>query len=111
MVSLSVQANALYRPVIGEYEQIFALLARGKTKGIRERLAKVEGYRESVLRRTVDISDYLNWYEATQMNAQSDAFKGYLKIANELEIPMKRSDPITQFLDEVEEERRASSNF
>ncbi len=111
MVTLSTQANALYRPVIGEYEQIFALLARGKTKGIRERLTKVERYRESVLRRTVDIADYLNWYEATQMDSKSNAFEGYLKIANELETPMKRSEPITKYLDEVEEQLSGNSSF
>ncbi|MHA3770924.1 hypothetical protein ACXR0O_05230 [Verrucomicrobiota bacterium sgz303538] len=104
MVTLSTQANALYRPVIAEYEQIFALLARGKTRGIRERITKVERYRESVLRRTADIADYLNWFEATKMESRSDAFDGYLKVANELEAPVKRNDPISQYLDEVAQE-------
>jgi len=111
LVTLSAQANALYRPIIAEYEQLFALLARGKTRGIRERLTKVEQYRESVLRRTVDIADYLNWFEATQMSAKSNAFEGYLKIANELEAPLKRTDPITQYLDEIEEQLKGSSDF
>lgn len=111
MVTLSAQANALYRPIIAEYEQIFALLARGKTRGVRDRIAKVEQYRESVLRRTVDIADYLNWFEATQMSAKSNAFDGYLKIANELETPLKRNDPITRYLDEVEVQLKGSPGF
>jgi hypothetical protein len=104
MVTLSTQASALYRPVLTEYEQIFALLARGKTRGIKERIEKIEGYRESVLRRTVDISDYLNWFEATQGKQQTDAFDSYLKIASELHAPVRRTDPISQYLDELSDE-------
>jgi hypothetical protein len=104
VVALSTQANALYRPVLSEYEQIFALLARGKTRGIRERITKVERYRESVLKRTADIADYLNWYEATQSTASTNLFDSYLKIANELDSPARRTDPISRYLDEVSQE-------
>ncbi len=104
IVALSAQSNALYRPVIAEYEQLLGLLARGKTGNVKERLAKVESYRESILRRTREIADYLNWFEGTQMAVQSDKFDGYLKVANELSVPVKRNDPITRYLDEIAQE-------
>ena len=81
IVALGTRANALMRPVVGQYEQIFTLLARGKTRGVGDRLAKVEEYREFVLKRTSRIADYLNWFEATQMKTRSGAFDNYLKTA------------------------------
>lgn len=104
LVALSAQANALYRPVIAEYEQIVGALLKGKTGGIRERLVKIENYRETVLRRTADIADYLNWIEATQLATHSGKFEGYLQVANEMSAPAKRNDPITKYLDEIAQE-------
>ncbi len=105
IVALSARANALYRPVLADYEQAFAQLARGKTGGVRERLARIEQYRTGVLRRTVEIADYLNWYEGTQLGGRSNAFDSYLKTANELsEQEQKRRDPIGRYLDDFEQE-------
>ena len=104
IVALSARANALYRPVLADYEQAFALLARGKTGGIRERFARIEEYRASVLRRTAEIADYLNWFEGTQIGGKSNAFDSYLKTANEIsEQELKRHDPISRYLDEMEQ--------
>ena len=105
LVALSTRANALLRPVIAEYEQIVTLLARGKTRGIEERLAAVAKYREDVLRRLTQIDDYLNWFEATQLGTRSDAFDSYLKTANEIaEQERRASDQITKYLDQLERE-------
>lgn len=104
VVALSAQANALYRPVVAEYEQILGLLGRGKTSGLKERLLRVENYRETVLRRTAEIADYLNWIEATQIATRSEKFDGYLQVANEMETPVKRNDPISRYLDEIAQE-------
>ncbi len=105
VVALSARANALYRPVLADYEQALALLARGKTGGVRERLAHIEQYRGSVLRRTAEIADYLNWYEGTQLGGHSNAFDSYLKTANEMsEQEQKRRDPIGRYLDDFEQE-------
>ena len=105
IVALSARANALYRPVLVDYEQTFALLAHGKTGGVRERLARIEQYRASVLRRTAEIADYLNWYEGTQLGGRSNAFDSYLKTASEIsEQEQKRRDPIARYLDDFEQE-------
>jgi len=103
VIALSTRANALMRPVVSDYEQIFALLSRGKTHGLRERLAKAEEYRALVLRRTSDIADYLNWWEATQMQSRSGTFDSYLRTASEIsEQDRKQKGPIEEYLDQME---------
>lgn len=101
VVALSTRANPLYVEIMSDYEQIFALLARGKTHGVKDRLAKVAAAREFLLRRKGEIADYLNWYQATQVAPARGAFDSYLKIANELAQPLQRHDPISEYLDEV----------
>jgi hypothetical protein len=105
IIALGSRANALYRPVIADYEAVFASLAKGRKRGVRERLAEGEHTRSLVIRRTVEIADYLNWFEATQMGSKSDTFDSYLKTANEIsEQDRKRADPIGRYLDDLEQE-------
>ncbi|MGB8169348.1 MAG: hypothetical protein WCF18_17755 [Chthoniobacteraceae bacterium] len=105
LTALSARANGLLRPVLSEYTECFALLARGKTRGIRDRLDHAARLREAVTRRAGEIADYLNWFEATQMGSRSHAFDNYLKTANELsDQETKRRDPIARYLDELERE-------
>ncbi len=104
LVGLASRANSLYRDIVGDYEQIFSQLARGKTMGVKGRLERAATYRESLLRRRSEIADYLNWFEATQMDTGSKSFEGYLRVANELAMPARRNDPITKYLDEISKE-------
>jgi hypothetical protein len=105
ILALAAKSNALLRPVVKEYEEIFALLSRGKAHGVAERLAKVEEYRAVVLRRTTEIADYLNWWEATQNKSRSGEFDTYLRTANEIsEQDRKQKGPIAEYLDQLEQE-------
>lgn len=81
IITLSTKANVLMRPVLASYEEVFALLARGKTRGIADRIERAELYRSAVLQRKTDIADYLNWYEATQFGTRSGAFENFLRAA------------------------------
>ena len=46
------------------------------------------------------IGDYLNWFEATQMERESGAFNDYLKAANQSEVSApRRRDPLSVYLD------------
>ena len=106
-VVLSARANSVFRPVISGYERIFALLARGKTRGIDARLENVERYREAVLHRIDDIADYLNWFEATQFAGRSDAFESFVRLSpgvSASEQSARRSDPISEYLDQLQQE-------
>ncbi len=84
IISLSTRANVLYRPVMADYEEIFSLLSHGKTHGMRDRLARAEEFRHHALKRSTEIADYLNWFEATQMKTRSGLFDDYLKTVDEI---------------------------
>ncbi len=105
LIALSTRANALFRPVLVDYEAALALLARGKTKGVRERLASIRKYRADVLQRMSAIADYLNWFEVTQRIGPNRDFDEYLKTAREIsEQERKQRAPIARYLDELERE-------
>jgi hypothetical protein len=101
IVSLSSRANPLYIEIMADYEHVFSLLMKGKTRGVKDRLKRVAESREFLLRKKGEIADYLNWYEATQLDPSTRAFEGYMRIANDLDTPRKRKDPISEYLDEV----------
>jgi len=107
IVTLSSRAHILFRPILAEYEEVCGLLAGGKTKGIAERLARIERFRGSVLQRAGMITDYLNWYEATQTPGSTGEFDRYLRAAEALEMkqPIVPVDPkIADYLDSLEQE-------
>jgi len=105
LVDLSIRANVLLRPVLVEYQECLGLLARGKTRGLAKRLEKAAALHELVIKRTSDIADYLNWFEATQMTTRSKAFDSYLLTADEFAEQEKiHTDPISRYLDALERE-------
>jgi hypothetical protein len=102
-------AHPVLRPVAREYEQIAALLARGKRRGIAKRLSDLDVTRKELAARMGDIDDYLNWFEATQMENQSGAFSDYLKTAKQSQVSMpKRRDPLSVYLNALEDQMETS---
>jgi hypothetical protein len=99
------QANPVLRPIAREYQQIAALLARGKRKGIAKRLARLEVTRKQVAARMSDIDDYMNWFEATQMKSRSGNFTDYLKAVNQSQLSAsRRRDPLSVYVDALEDQ-------
>jgi hypothetical protein len=93
-------AHPVLRPVAREYQQITTLLARGKRRGIANRLSHLDGTRKELAARMDAIDDYLNWFEATQMERESGAFNDYLKATNESHVSApRRRDPLSVYLD------------
>jgi hypothetical protein len=99
--ALATTATAYYRPVVAEYQEIISLLLHGKTRGLKSRIAKADQLRADLHERMTGITDYLNWFEATQVSVRSGKFEGYLKAANELAEPPPRQDPLSRYMDEV----------
>ena len=99
------RAHPLYRPIVEELHALTDLLARGKARGVPERLERVARYRTVVDRQGRGIDDYLNWYEATQSKIMSGAFSQILKTdeSSEEMLPRRR-DPISVYLDSIEME-------
>lgn len=106
LVTFSARANPLFRPIVIDYEQITAALGAGKTKDIAKKVADAEAYRAKLIQRMALITDYLNWYEATNPQAQVGVFDNYLRAVKEAEPkPPKPVDPrITEYLDSLEKE-------
>ncbi len=99
------QANPVLRPIARDYQQMAALLARGKRRGVAKRLARVQTTREQLTARMSDVDDYMNWFEATQLPARSGAFADYLKAASQPQATgARRRDPISVYLDTLEDE-------
>jgi hypothetical protein len=99
------QANPLLRPVAREYQEMSALLARGKRRGIAKRLTRLQTIREELAARMSDVDDYLNWFEGTQLPARSGAFVDYLRAANQPQATApRRGDPISVYLDALEDQ-------
>ncbi len=104
LLLLGARAHPLYRPIVRENYELVRLLARGRTRHIPERLARIAADRELVERQAHAIDDYLNWYEATQLKTISGAFAELLnESAGENNGPRRR-DPISVYLDSVEME-------
>src|SRR5436190_3082528 len=102
-------AHPVLRPVAREYQQIAALLVRGKRRGIANRVSYLDITRKELAARMGSIDDFMNWFEATQMENQSGAFSDYLKTAGESQVSApKRRDPLSVYLDALEDQIETS---
>lgn len=103
LLALSGRANPIYRPIVAEYAQISTAIARGKTRRVPQKLIELRSLREQASRQIGAISDYLNWFEATQQRSASGAFADYMKAAESaLDRRSRRRDAISVYLDSVE---------
>jgi hypothetical protein len=102
-------AHPVLRPVAREYQQIAGLLIRGKRREMAKRVSHLDGTRKELAARMGDIDDYMNWFEATQIENQSGAFSDYLKAANQSQVSVqRRRDPLSVYLDALEDQIETS---
>lgn len=105
LVLFATRANPVMRPIVREYQQIAALLARGKRKRIIDRLARLQMTHTKLVARMSDVDDYMNWFEATQSSRGSGVFADYLKTAVDSQIPApRRRDGLSVYLDSLAEQ-------
>jgi len=65
----------------------------------------LELIRQQLAARMIEIDDYLNWFEATQMNSGSGNFTGYLKAVDQSQVPApRRHDPLSVYVDALEDQ-------
>jgi hypothetical protein len=99
------QCNPVLRPIAREYQEVAALLARGKRRGMVKRLSRLEFLHQQLASRMSDIDDYMNWFEATQMKSGSGNFAGYLKAVDQSQREMpRRRDPLSVYVSAVEDQ-------
>ncbi len=99
---LAANAHPLLHSLVGEYQEIVQRLAARKTGKASQRFAALKKMREQLDQRVSDMTDYLNWYEGTQIGQKSNAFGGYIKAASESENARHRRDPLSVYLDAIE---------
>ena len=105
LIYLVPQTNPVLRPIGREYQEIVELLARGKRRGVPKRLSRLEQIQQQLAARMTEIDDYLNWFEATQMNSGSGNFTGYLKAVDQSQVPApRRHDPLSVYVDALEDQ-------
>jgi hypothetical protein len=105
LLILVPQTNPVLRPIGHEYQEIVTLLGRGKRRGVLKRLARLEITRQQLAARMTQIDDYMNWFEATQMNSGSGNFSGYLKAVDQSRVPApRRHDPLSVYVDALEDQ-------
>ncbi len=102
LLLLSLKAHPVLRPIAREYQEIAALLARGKRRGLARRLANLRVVRQQLRTRMTELEDYMNWFEATQMPSRSGNFLGYLRAADQMQLSLpSRHDPLSLYLDSM----------
>lgn len=106
LIDLSARAHPLCQGIIMGYQRVVENLCHNRTGGVGELLGVLEEQRHEVLKRREDIADYMNWYEATQVDRQSGAFESYFRASHQLEARQRahRPDPISTYLDSLETE-------
>jgi hypothetical protein len=103
LLVLGATAHPVLHPVVREYQEIADRVAKRKTGRVSQRLAAIKETRALLDRRMSDVSDYINWFEATQLSGESGAFEGYLKTAEKSgDEPKRRRDALSIYLDTIE---------
>lgn len=107
LLGLEGQAAPVMREVVSAYQDIVTLLLHHRSRDLGSRLEALAAYRKRLTTQMDQIADYLNWYEATQTSQPSHSFDDYLRTASEADqppAPSTRTDPITRYMDAVEQE-------
>lgn len=98
LLQLEFRAHPLLRPVVEEYRNIVSLLAVKPKSRLDRRIEDNEKIRSLLVERHKAISDYLNWFEATQVDESETPLAEQTR---PLELP-PRNDPVTLYLDAIE---------
>lgn len=98
LLNLEFRAHPLLRPIVEEYRNITMLLAVKPKSKVDGRIEEIEKIRVLLVERQKAISDYLNWFEATQID---EAESSLAENTRPSPVPPRR-DPITLHMDAVE---------
>lgn len=107
LLLLSAKVHPLYRPIISDYHAIAAALIKGKVRSVSPRLVRLRTLREQISRHFNTMTDYMNWFEATQAQRDSGVFASYLEAADaSADDRPRRRDRVSVYLDALEEQIR-----
>lgn len=101
---LASRANPAFRPIVQEYQQLAEQLALGKNRGVSARLSELKTLRARLSARMTEIDDYMNWFEATQLNTPSGLFDNSVKLQVQERRFHRKTDPLSVYLDAVDQQ-------
>jgi hypothetical protein len=102
LLLLAARANPALRPIVQDYHQCVAQLSLGKNHGVAKKLADLKSLREQLSARMTEIDDYMNWFEATQLQSASGLFEN-LNVSSDAQEPRpRRKDAFSTYLDAME---------
>jgi len=99
LYALEFRAHPLLKPVIAEYRNITTQLARKPRKKVGRQIEENGKIFDLLMQRSGQVDDYMNWFEATRLDSLSENF---LEVSNPAG-PEKRTDPISRYLDAIED--------
>ena len=100
---LAAPANPVLRPVVEDYQQLVAQLALGKKRALAARLSELKNLRTKLSTRMSEIDDYMNWFEATQLQTESGLFESVRETATDPAVTIHhRKDAFSNYLDAME---------
>lgn len=104
--ALRYRCFPLYVPVVANYEAAVSRLLAGKRRHVTEDLREIDRNRERIAGSMQRVVDYLNYYEATQLQEPGADFEKYHRTRERLrrEKPPVRTDRISKYLDAIEKE-------
>lgn len=103
LVHLSNRCFPSYRPILKDYQQVLAAIAKNKTHDVAANLTKLKEVRTTMITRATRGRDYLDWFEITRARQTSGEFNDYLKLKERLKSdPHQRKDPVSTYLDRMD---------
>jgi hypothetical protein len=105
LMLLAAHANPVLRSIVQDYQQLVAQLALGKNRAVGARLTELRTLRAKLSARMSEIDDYVNWFEATQLQTPSGAFVDYFSAAgDERNRQSHKNNPLSVYLDAFEQQ-------
>jgi hypothetical protein len=102
LLILAARANPALRPIVWDYQKCAAQLSLGKSHGVAKKLADLKTLREQLSARMSEIDDYMNWFEATQLQTSSGLFENLDASSDAPEPRPRRKDAFSTYLDAME---------
>ena len=104
LLLLAARTNPALRPIVQDYHQLAAQLAIGKNRGVAKKLAELKALREKLAARMTEVDDYMNWFEATQLQTPSGLFENLNAANDNVGSRSGKRDAFSIYLDAMESE-------
>lgn len=102
---LKLQANPLFRPLVGDYSDVICMMIKGKERNVTAKLAELKKRRLQISQQAKAVESYTDWYEASETKGYSGTFEDYLKLCEKIDKEIRpRTDAISKYLDALAKE-------